>query len=126
MKYICYNAYEIKDIVDPLHEEISAIRRFQSNTSLTIWLHFGQPQDILGVLSIIEGSEKMFFRNKIVALNDESKFTLKIGHDRNGILIIKELSVKANNVDELIEKTKEALSEFNQMKFDVIKGEMKE
>jgi hypothetical protein len=26
----------------------------------------------------------------------------------------------------LIEKTKEALSEFNQMKFDVIKGEMKE
>ena len=68
----------------------------------------------------------MFFRNKIVALNDESKFTLKTGHDRNGILIIKELSVKANNVDELIEKTKEALSEFNQMKFDLIKGEMKE
>jgi hypothetical protein len=29
-------------------------------------------------------------------------------------------------VDELIEKTKEALSEFNQMKFDLIKGEMKE
>ena len=71
-------------------------------------------------------ARKMFFRNKIIALNDEAKFTLKIGHDRNGILIIKELSVKANNVDELIEKTKAALSEFNQMKFDLIKGEMKE
>ena len=66
----------------------------------------------------------MFFRNKTIALNDEAKFTLKIGHDRNGILIIKELSVKANNVDELIEKTKETLKEFNRMKLEVIKGEM--
>ena len=69
-------------------------------------------------------SERMFFRNKTIALNDEAKFTLKIGHDRNGILIIKELSVKANNVDELIEKTKETLEEFNRMKLEVIKGEM--
>ena len=68
----------------------------------------------------------MFFRNKQVVMNSESKFTLKVGHDRNGILIIKELSVKADSVDELIEKTQEALAEFNQMKFDMIKGEMTE
>jgi len=68
----------------------------------------------------------MFFRNKQVVMNSESKFTLKVGHDRNGILIIKELSVKADSVDELIEKTQSALAEFNQMKFDMIKGEMTE
>ena len=68
----------------------------------------------------------MFFRNKQVVMNSESKFTLKVGHDRNGILIIKELSVKADSVDELIEKTQRALAEFNQMKFDMIKGEMTE
>ena len=66
----------------------------------------------------------MFFRNKHITMNSESKFTLKVGPDRNGILIIKELSVKADSVDELIEKTQEALAEFNQMKFDMIKGEM--
>ena len=68
----------------------------------------------------------MFFRNKQVVMNSESKFTLKVGHDRNGILIIKELSVKVDSVDELIEKTQSALAEFNQMKFDMIKGEMTE
>ena len=68
----------------------------------------------------------MFFRNKLVVMNSESKFTLKVGHDRNGILIIKELSVKADSVDELIEKTQRALAEYNQMKFDMIKGEMTE
>ena len=68
----------------------------------------------------------MFFSNKQVVMNSESKFTLKVGHDRNGILIIKELSVKADSVDELIEKTQRALAEYNQMKFDMIKGEMTE
>ena len=68
----------------------------------------------------------MFFRNKQVVMNSESKFTLKVGHDRNGILIIKELSVKADSVNELIAKTESALVEFNLMKLDMIKGEMTE
>jgi hypothetical protein len=56
-------------------------------------------------------------------MNSESKFTLKVGHDRYNNLIIKELSVKADSVDELIEKTKAALEEFNAMKTEQMLGE---
>tara|TARA_R110002020_G_scaffold261324_3_gene475654 strand:+ start:491 stop:688 length:198 start_codon:yes stop_codon:yes gene_type:complete len=65
----------------------------------------------------------MFFRNRQVMMNSESKFTLKVGHDRYNNLIIKELSVKANSVDELIEKTKAALEEFNALKAEQMLGE---
>jgi hypothetical protein len=87
----------------------------------------GLSQDIENVNNTnSEGELIMFFGKKHITMNSESKFTLKVGHDRNGILIIKELSVKADNVDELIEKTQEALAEFNQMKFNLIAGEMTE
>jgi hypothetical protein len=65
----------------------------------------------------------MFFGRKQIMMNSESKFTLKVGHDRYNNLIIKELSVKADSVDELIEKTKAALEEFNAMKTEQMLGE---
>ena len=62
----------------------------------------------------------MFSRKKeIVAINSESKVTLKVGHDRNGTLIIKELAVKGDTIDEVIERTREMLSEFNMMTVDM-------
>ena len=65
----------------------------------------------------------MFRRNRQIMMHSESKFTLKVGHDRYNNLIIKELSVKANSVDELIAKTKEALEEFNALKTEQMLGE---
>ena len=62
----------------------------------------------------------MFSRKRTIALNVEARYTLKIGHDRYNNLIIKELSVKADNVQELIETTKEALQEFNEMKTEMM------
>ena len=65
----------------------------------------------------------MFSRKKeIVAINSEAKVTLKVGHDRNGTLIIKELSVKGDTIDEVIDKTREMLSEFNMMAIDIKVG----
>jgi len=65
----------------------------------------------------------VFSRKKeIVAINSESKVTLKVGHDRNGTLIIKELSVKGDTIDEVIDKTREMLSEFNMMAIDMKVG----
>tara|TARA_R100001244_G_scaffold41890_1_gene37833 strand:+ start:254 stop:454 length:201 start_codon:yes stop_codon:yes gene_type:complete len=65
----------------------------------------------------------MFGRKKeIVALNVEPTVTLKIGHDRNSNLIIKELSVKGDSVDEVINRTREMLDEFNEMKLDMKVG----
>ncbi len=62
----------------------------------------------------------MFSRKKeIVALNSEASVTLKVGHDRNGTLIIKELSVKGETVEEVIERTREMLAEFNMMGIDM-------
>jgi len=62
----------------------------------------------------------MFSRKKeIVAINTEAKVTLKTGHDRNGTLIIKELSVKGDTIEEVIERTREMLSEFNMMTIDM-------
>ena len=50
----------------------------------------------------------MFGRKKeIVAINTDAKVTLKVGHDRNNNLIIKELSVKGDTIDEVIDKTRE-------------------
>ena len=57
---------------------------------------------------------------EIVAIAQEAKVTLKIGHDRNSNLIIKELSVKGDSVDEVINRTREMLDEFNTLKMDVL------
>jgi len=65
----------------------------------------------------------MFGRKKeIVAINTEAKVTLKVGHDRNNNLIIKELSVKGDTVDEVINRTREMLDEFNEIKLDLKVG----
>tara|TARA_R100001163_G_scaffold25729_1_gene21060 strand:+ start:572 stop:769 length:198 start_codon:yes stop_codon:yes gene_type:complete len=62
----------------------------------------------------------MFSRKKeIVALNNEARVTLKVGHDRNGTLIIKELSVRGDTIDEVIDRTREMLAEFNMMTIDM-------
>ena len=63
------------------------------------------------------------FGRKTVAIGNDPKYSLKVGHDRYGNLIIKELSVKADSVDELIEKTKGALEEFNALKAEQMLGE---
>lgn len=61
----------------------------------------------------------MFGRKKeIVAINQEAKVTLKIGHDRYNNLIIKELSVKGDTIEEVISRTREMLDEFNTLKMD--------
>ena len=65
----------------------------------------------------------MFGRKKeIVAINTESKVTLKVGHDRYNNLIIKELSVKGDTIDEVIEKVRALLDEFNELKLDMKVG----
>jgi len=62
----------------------------------------------------------MFGRKKeIVAINTDAKVTLKVGHDRNNNLIIKELSVKGDTIDEVITRTREMLDEFNTLKLDM-------
>lgn len=62
----------------------------------------------------------MFSRKKeIVAISKEAKVTLKVGHDRNGTLIIKELAVRGDTIDEVIDRTREMLSEFNMMTIDM-------
>jgi predicted DNA-binding protein YlxM (UPF0122 family) len=59
---------------------------------------------------------------EIVAIAQESKVTLKIWHDRNMNLIIKELSVKGDSIDEVIDRTREMLDEFNTLKMDMKVG----
>jgi hypothetical protein len=43
-------------------------------------------------------------------------YSLKVGHDRYGNLIIKELGVKGNNLDEVMAGLTSALEQFNEMK----------
>ena len=59
---------------------------------------------------------------EIMAIAQESKVSLKIGHDRNMNLIIKELSVKGDSIDEVIDRTREMLDEFNTLKMDMKVG----
>tara|TARA_R110000824_G_scaffold172834_2_gene350822 strand:+ start:2886 stop:3080 length:195 start_codon:yes stop_codon:yes gene_type:complete len=60
------------------------------------------------------------FRRKTIAIGNEPKMTIKVGHDRYNNLIIKELRVSGDSIEEVISQLKESLNEFNQLK-----GEMK-
>tara|TARA_R100000234_G_scaffold39403_1_gene23520 strand:- start:5736 stop:5945 length:210 start_codon:yes stop_codon:yes gene_type:complete len=64
---------------------------------------------------------KMFWKKEEI---QEKKYSLKVGHDRNGILIVKELSIKSNTIEELMELTQEALEEFDEMKLRIEIGKM--
>jgi len=63
----------------------------------------------------------MFWKKEEI---QEKKYSLKVGHDRNNILIIKGLSIKADTIEELMELTQEALEEFDKMKLRVEIGKM--
>ena len=63
----------------------------------------------------------MFWKKEEI---QEKKYSLKVGHDRNGILIVKELSIKSNTIEELMELTQEALEEFDEMKLRIEIGKM--
>ena len=56
------------------------------------------------------------FWNKRKVDNEVSLYKLTVGHDRYGNLIIKELTIRTDDVDELMVLTQKALQEFNEMK----------
>jgi len=56
------------------------------------------------------------FGRKTVAIGNDPKYSLKVGHDRYGNLIIKELKVTGDNLDEVISQLKVALEQFSQLK----------
>ena len=56
------------------------------------------------------------FWNKKKTDNEVSLYKLTVGHDRYGNLIIKELTIRTDDVDELMVLTQKALQEFNEMK----------
>jgi hypothetical protein len=61
------------------------------------------------------GEINMFGR-KTIAIGNEPKMSLKVGHDRYNNLIIKELRVSGDSIDEVISQLKETLNEFNSLK----------
>lgn len=63
---------------------------------------------------------KRLFRRKV--LNDEPKYMLKVGHDRHGNLIIKELKVSGDNLEEVIAQIKEGVSQFTEMAVEKVLG----
>ena len=60
------------------------------------------------------------FRRKI--LTDEPKYMLKVGHDRHGNLIIKELKVSGDNLEEVIEQIKIGVNQFTQLTVESVLG----
>ena len=56
------------------------------------------------------------FGRKTVAIGNEPKMSLKVGHDRYNNLIIIELRVSGDSIDEVISQLKETLNEFNSLK----------
>ena len=60
------------------------------------------------------------FRRKTIAIGNEPRMTLKVGHDRYNNLIIKELRVSGDSIDEVISQLKESLNEFNQLKGEMV------
>tara|TARA_Y100000593_G_C4231570_1_gene297253 strand:+ start:653 stop:847 length:195 start_codon:yes stop_codon:yes gene_type:complete len=63
------------------------------------------------------------FRRKTIAIGNEPRMTLKVGHDRYNNLIIKELRVSGDSIDEVISQLKESLNEFNQLKGEMVLAE---
>jgi hypothetical protein len=57
-----------------------------------------------------------------VAINSEAKYTLKVGHDRNGRLIIKELRVSGDNLEDVIAQVKLGIEQFEQMQVEKVLG----
>ena len=47
---------------------------------------------------------------------------LKVGHDRHGNLIIKELKVSGDNLEEVIAQIKEGVSQFTEMAVEKVLG----
>jgi hypothetical protein len=73
------------------------------------------PLILQGVLFIIgEG----MFRRRTIAIGVEPRYTIKVGHDRYGNLIIKELRVSGDNLDDVIDTLKNALNQFNEIKVE--------
>jgi hypothetical protein len=60
----------------------------------------------------------LMFRRRII--EREPTYKIKVGHDRYGILIIKELAVRGNDLDEVIEALRQALDDFK-----ALRGEQK-
>tara|TARA_R110000751_G_scaffold25018_3_gene68289 strand:- start:1182 stop:1373 length:192 start_codon:yes stop_codon:yes gene_type:complete len=60
------------------------------------------------------------FRRKV--LNSEPRFVLKVGHDRYGNLIIKELKVSGDNLEEVIAQIQEGISQFTQIAVEKVLG----
>ena len=60
----------------------------------------------------------VMFKRKII--EKEPTYKIKVGHDRYGVLIIKELAVRGNDLDEVIEALRQALDDFKG-----IRGEQK-
>jgi cobalamin biosynthesis Co2+ chelatase CbiK len=60
------------------------------------------------------------FRRKV--LNSEPKFVLKVGHDRYGNLIIKELKVSGDNLEEVIAQVQEGINQFTQIAVEKVLG----
>ena len=58
------------------------------------------------------------FRRRII--EREPTYKIKVGHDRYGILIIKELAVRGNDLDEVIDALRQALDDFK-----ALRGEQK-
>ena len=56
------------------------------------------------------------FWNKRKTDNETSSHKLTVGHDRYCNLIIKELTIRSDDVDELMVLTQKTLQEFNEMK----------
>ena len=63
----------------------------------------------------------MFRRKKeITAIRNEAAYTIKVGHDRYGNLIIKELRVSGDNLDEVINQMQDALRQFDRVKVEQV------
>jgi len=60
------------------------------------------------------------FRRKV--LSNEPKFVLKVGHDRYGNLIIKELKVSGDNLEEVIAQVQEGINQFTQIAVEKVLG----
>tara|TARA_B100000214_G_scaffold339676_1_gene285623 strand:+ start:7871 stop:8131 length:261 start_codon:yes stop_codon:yes gene_type:complete len=80
-------------------------------------------RDIKGARHSSNTGEIKMFGRKTIAIGNEPKMTLKVGHDRYNNLIIKELRVSGDSIDEVISQLKQSLEEFNQMKGEILLAE---
>ena len=62
----------------------------------------------------------MWGRKTTIAVNQDVKYSITVGHDRYGNLIIKDLKIRSDNLDEMYNKLIEALSNFESLKVDMV------